>query len=209
MRYHEPLNEILGNRVQVKLLRVLVRTKGSFTGRELARLIGYSQNQTRLALEELERNGLVVRQSAGRSYLYTADNKNILITDFLEAGFRLEDALLDRLAAVYYEEVGRDLVSVVLFGSIAKGEEKPESDIDLVVVVRDKADLKVVEDRIAEASVKVTRRFGNQATAIVVRKSDYERKTRQKKGFWREVAETGIRIGPGAGGNPLPEIHLT
>ena len=202
MRYHEPLNEILGNRVQVKLLRVLVRTKGSFTGRELARLIGYSQNQTRLALEELERNGLIVRQSAGRSYLYTADNENILITELLEAGFRLEDALLDRLAAVYLEEVGRDLVSVVLFGSVAKGEEKPESDIDLVVVVRDKADLEVVEDRVAEASVKVTRRFGNQATAMVAKKSDYERKIRQKKGFWREVAETGVRIGPGAGGNP-------
>jgi predicted nucleotidyltransferase/biotin operon repressor len=199
MRYHEPLDDILGNRVQVKLMRVLVRTKGSFTGRELARLIGYSQNQTRLALEELERNGVVVRQSAGRSYLYSADNENILIKDFLEAGFRLEDALLDHLAAVYFEEVGRDLVSVVLFGSVAKGEERPESDIDLVVVVRDKADLKVVEDRVAEASAKVTRRFGNQATAIVARKSDYERKTRQKRGFWREVADTGVKIRPGTG----------
>lgn len=201
MRYHEPLDEILGNKVQVKLLRVLVRTKSSFTGRELARLIGYSQNQTRLALEELERNGLVVRQSAGKSYLYSADNENILITDLLEAGFRLEDALLDRLAAVYLEEVGRDLVSVVLFGSMAKGEEKPESDIDLVVVVRDNADLKVVEDRVAEASMKVTRRFGNQATAIVAKKSDYERKTKQKKGFWREVAETGVKLSPNAGSN--------
>jgi len=199
MRYHEPLDDILGNRVQVKLIRVLVRTKGSFTGRELARLIGYSQNQTRLALEELERNGVVVRQSAGRSYLYSADNENILIKDFLEAGFGLEDALLDRMAGVYLEEVGRDLVSVVLFGSVAKGEEKPESDIDLVVVVRDKADLKVVEDRVAEASAKVTRRFGNQATAIVARKSDYERKTGQKRGFWREVAETGVKLNPSPG----------
>lgn len=201
MRYHEPLDEILGNRVQVKLLRVLVRTKGSFTGRELARLIGYSQNQTRLALGELERNGLVLRQSAGRSYLYSADNENILITDLLEAGFRLEDALLDRLAAVYSDEIGRDLDSVILFGSVARGEEKPESDIDLVVVVKDKADLKAVEDKVAEASVKVTRRFGNQATAIVVMKSDYARKSRQKRGLWREVAETGVKISPGAGGN--------
>ena len=199
MRYHEPLDDILGNRVQVKLIRVLVRTKGSFTGRELARLIGYSQNQTRLALEELERNGVVVRQSAGRSYLYSADNENILIKDFLEAGFGLEDALLDRMAGVYLEEVGRDLVSVVLFGSVAKGEERPESDIDLVVVVRDKADLKVVEDRVAEASAEVSRCFGNQATAIVARKSDYERKTRQKRGFWREVADTGVKICPGTG----------
>ena len=202
MRYHDTLDEVLGNRVQLRLLRVLVRTKGSFTGRELARLIEHSQNQTRLALEELERNGLVVRQSAGRAYLYSADMENILVTDLLDAGFRLEDALLDRLAAVYSDEIGRDLDSVILFGSVARGEEKPESDIDLVIVVKDKADLESTEDRVAEASAKVTRLFGNQATAIVVRKSDYEKKTRLKRGFWREVTETGKRIGPDALGNP-------
>ena len=201
MRYHEPLNEILGNKVQVKLLRVLVRTKSSFTGRELARLIGHSQNQTRLALEELERNGLVVWQSAGRSHLYSADKDNIIITDLLEAGFRLEDNLLNQLAAGFFEEVGKDLVSVVLFGSVAKGEEKPDSDVDLVVVVRDKVDLKSIEDLVAEASVKVAQRFGNQTTAIVVKKSDYEQKMKQKKGFWREVAETGVKLSPSAGSN--------
>lgn len=201
MRYHEPLNEILGNKVQVKLLRVLVRTKSSFTGRELARLIDHSQNQTRLALEELERNGLVVWQSAGRSHLYSADKDNIIITDLLEAGFRLEDNLLNQLAAGFFEEVGKDLVSVVLFGSVAKGEEKPDSDVDLVVVVRDKVDLKSIEDLVAEASVKVAQRFGNQTTAIVVKKSDYEQKMKQKKGFWREVAETGVKLSPSAGSN--------
>lgn len=201
MRYHEPLNEILGNRVQVKLLRVLVRTGGSFTGRELARIIGYSQNQTRLALEELERNGLVVWQSAGRSHLYSADMENMIISDFLEDGFRMEDSLLDQLAAVYFKEVGKDLVSVVIFGSVARGEEKPDSDVDLIAVVKDKADLRSIEDRVAGASVKATRRFGNQMTAIVLKKSDYEKKIRQKKGFWREVAEAGVKLSPRAGGS--------
>jgi predicted nucleotidyltransferase len=201
MRYHEPLNDILGNKVQLKLLRVLVRTKGSFTGRELARLVGHSQNQTSLALQELERNGLVVWQSAGRSHLYSVDPENILITDLLEAGFRLEDDLLERLADVFFHEAGRDLVSIVLFGSVAKAEERPNSDIDLVVVVKDKADLKIVEANVAEASAKVARRFGNQAMPIIVKKSDYERKIRSKKGLWREVAETGVNVLPSTRGS--------
>jgi predicted nucleotidyltransferase len=200
MRYHEPLNDILGNKVQIRLLRVLVRTKGSFTGRELARLIGYSQNQTSLALQELERNGLVVWQGAGRSHLYSVDSDNILVTDFLEEGFRLEDSLMNRLAGTFFDELGRDLESIVLYGSVAKGEERPNSDIDLVVVVKDKADLKVAEGRVAEASAKVARRFGNQAMPIIVKKSDYERKMKSKKGFWREVAETGVSMPPPARG---------
>lgn len=196
MRFHEPLNDIIGNRVQLKLLRVLVRNKGSFTGRELARLIGYSQNQTSLALKELERNGLVVWQTAGRSHLYSVDPENILITDLLEAAFRLEDSLLESLADVFSREVGRDLFALVLFGSIARSEERPNSDIDLVIVVQDNANLEKVGDRVAEASAIVTRRFGNQAMPITVKKSDYEKKTRAKKGLWREIAETGVNILP-------------
>ncbi|MHB8894613.1 MAG: nucleotidyltransferase domain-containing protein [Candidatus Geothermincolia bacterium] len=201
MRYHEPLNDILGNKVQLKLLRVLVRTKGSFTGRELGRLVGHSQNQTSLALQELERNGLVVWQSAGRSHLYSVDSENILITDFLEAGFRLEDDLLERLADVFFHEVGKDVTFIVLFGSVAKAEERPNSDIDLVIVIKDKADLKTAEANVAEASAKVARRFGNQAMPIIVKKSDYERKIRSKKGLWREVADTGVSILPSTRGS--------
>ncbi|MBU1669993.1 MAG: nucleotidyltransferase domain-containing protein [Actinobacteria bacterium] len=200
MRFHEPLNDILGNKVQLKLLRVLVRSKASFTGRELARLIGHSQNQTSIALRELERSGLVTWQSAGRSNLYSIDRDNILVTELLETGFRLEDGLLDRLADIYFDEVGRDLQSVVLFGSMAGGDEQPNSDVDLIIVARDRADLTVVEDRVAEASLKVTRRFGNQATPFVVTRTDYDRKMKSKRGFWREVAETGIVIFPRAEG---------
>ncbi|MCJ7652422.1 MAG: nucleotidyltransferase domain-containing protein, partial [Actinobacteria bacterium] len=169
-----------------------------FTGRELARLIGYSHNQTRLALEELERNGLVIRQRAGRSNLYSLDNENIIVTDLLAEGFVLEDTLLNRLADIYLEEVGKDLVSIILFGSIAQAEEKPESDIDLVLVVKDKANLKTLEDRVSDASLIVTRRFGNQASPIVIKKADFEKKTKQKSGLWRDVVDTGIELIPGA-----------
>jgi predicted nucleotidyltransferase len=43
---------------------------------------------------------------------------------------------LDRYVAVLDRRFGADLVSVVLFGSRARGEAKPESDIDVVIVVR-------------------------------------------------------------------------
>ena len=196
MRFHEPLNDILGNKVQIKILRLFLRTKSPFTGRELARLIGYSHNQTRLALEELERNGLVIRQRAGRSNLYSLDNENIIVTELLAEGFVLEDTLLNRLADIYFEEVGKNLVSIILFGSIAQAEEKPESDIDLVLVVKDKANLKTLEDRVSDASLIVTRRFGNQASPIVIKKADFEKKTKQKSGLWRDVVDTGIELIP-------------
>jgi predicted nucleotidyltransferase len=194
MRYHQPLDDILGNRVQVKILRILVRSRASYTGRELARMIGYSQNQTSLALKELERHGLVVWQSAGRSHLYSIDSDNIVVNELLENAFRLEDDLLARVADVYKKELGKDLVSVILFGSIAKKEERPNSDIDLVLVFRDGTNLKAVEDHVAEASARVASEFGNQANPISVNNSEYEKKKRSRSGLWQDVAQIGMNI---------------
>ena len=43
--------------------------------------------------------------------------------------------ILDHLAKQAIERWGRDLVSVVLFGSFARGDAHPHSDVDLLLVV--------------------------------------------------------------------------
>lgn len=45
-------------------------------------------------------------------------------------------AELDQYVALLGQRFGSDLVSVVLFGSWARGEARPESDIDVLIVVR-------------------------------------------------------------------------
>jgi len=196
MRFHEPLNDILGNKTQVKLLRLLARTRSAHTGRELARLIGQSHNPTRFALEELERNGLVVKQQAGRSNLYSLDEENIIFQEVLSPAFKLEEGLLDRVAEIFSNRLGEDLEAAIVFGSIAKGEELPHSDIDLVLVLGDKIDPGDKEDEIAEASLQVAKKFGNQVSTISIKSSEFERKKKARKGLWREITETGLSIRP-------------
>ena len=41
------------------------------------------------------------------------------------------DALLDRLIATH----GRDIVTIILFGSKVRGDDTPQSDIDILVIV--------------------------------------------------------------------------
>jgi predicted nucleotidyltransferase len=43
---------------------------------------------------------------------------------------------LDRYVALLEGRFGSDLVSVVVFGSRVRGQAKPESDIDVLVVIR-------------------------------------------------------------------------
>jgi len=44
--------------------------------------------------------------------------------------------LLNRLLALLQEQMGDHLLAVALYGSIARGQGKPASDIDLLIVVR-------------------------------------------------------------------------
>jgi len=45
-------------------------------------------------------------------------------------------ALIDETVRLLHQEFGEDLVSIVLFGSVARGEETDESDADLLIVSR-------------------------------------------------------------------------
>jgi predicted nucleotidyltransferase len=49
-------------------------------------------------------------------------------------------AAAERYAALLRDAFGDQLVSVVLFGSVARGEARPDSDIDLLVVAEDLPD---------------------------------------------------------------------
>jgi predicted transcriptional regulator len=58
MRFHETLEDILGSKIKIRILRLFYRTKGSYTGREIAKLIECSQEATRKALIDLVNHGL-------------------------------------------------------------------------------------------------------------------------------------------------------
>jgi len=45
-------------------------------------------------------------------------------------------ALADRVVAEYRAVLGDDLVAIALFGSVARGQARPDSDLDLYVVTR-------------------------------------------------------------------------
>jgi predicted nucleotidyltransferase len=115
------------------VLSVLAGTNRQLTGREIARLLGRpSHSGVIAALDRLVVQGLVEREEAGRSFLFTLNREHLAAPAAeLLAGLR-EDLLRRIRNAVDAWAVEPDHLS--LFGSAARGDGGTDSDIDLFVV---------------------------------------------------------------------------
>jgi predicted nucleotidyltransferase len=194
MRWHAPVDDILGSKLKVRILRLLFLTRGLYTGREMAKLAGYSPTHTIAALKELEIIGVVNRRHAGNADLYSLNDRSALASGVLSPIFTWEQSLFDQLAHLYSEALGNDLLAIEIFGSVARGEEGEQSDVDLLIVIRDGADKGKAEERVAQASVEAASIFGNQFSPITVTKKELVNKRSKKQGVWRGLSEGTVTI---------------
>ena len=187
MRLHNTIEDILGSKIRIGILRLLFRTRGLFSGREISRLVGFSPTHTIANLRELEATGLVLRQRAGNTDLYQLNDRNSAIEGVLTPIFIWESNLLNELAEAYADRLGDKLVSIRLFGSVARGEEELTSDVDVLITLTDGVDLDELEEIIAEVDLEAGSRLGCPVSAIFVTESEYAKKVKSKRGFWKDI----------------------
>jgi predicted nucleotidyltransferase len=187
MKYEHALDDILGNKLKLRILRIFCTSGGEYTGREMARLTGYSQTYTLSALSDLEANGLLYRRDVSRAHIYSLNEEHMLVKE-LSKVFELERSALAEIAKDFKSELGEDLESIIVFGSVARGEERPNSDIDMVFTLRDgsKAMVESKIDSVTNASMAAS---GNPISPILVTETELEkmREKKEKKGMWAEV----------------------
>lgn len=113
--------------------------RGIFSLDDALACLHMSRDRGRVVLSELTRQGYLMR--VGRAH-YSSKSPVAVVFGVASDLERIslkqkvyEPLLLDVLTKLF-ETFGHDLVSVVLYGSIARGVAEPTSDLDLLVVVR-------------------------------------------------------------------------
>lgn len=137
------------------------------TGRELQRVIGHGSHQgIRNAADRLAEQGVVARRSVGNANLYQL-NRDHVAASWIEGLASLPAQVLDRLRdAIRRWEHPPTLV--VLFGSVARGEATPESDLDLLVVrpTNCEADEPVWQEQLSNVQILASAWTGNDARIL-------------------------------------------
>ena len=126
------LTEILSSRVRAEVFRLLFGLDAvELHMRELERRSGCAIGTIQTELKKLARLGLVTSRRDGNRLYFRANREHPLYPDLRSMVFKtvgLVDCLKSALAT---DEAIR---VAFLFGSLARHEEKPSSDIDLMVI---------------------------------------------------------------------------
>lgn len=169
MRLTTPLDDIFSKGSHVRVLRALFNLlpKGlSVSGREIARRAGVSNPTAQSVLSSLSDQGLLLITRSLRVTYYRLNSDHVLAPVIADL-FAHEDRLLQGLR----QDLGRALPQLVdvdaayIFGSAARGEMRPDSDIDVAVTLKRGTELPDEQDDIDALS----RRYGSRINLIELR----------------------------------------
>lgn len=202
MDFIRPVQAVIPG-AQGRILAVLAETSAELNLRTVARLSGVSLAHASRVMPVLVDLGVVERREAPPSALFRFVPDNVASRAI---------TALTRTRQTVLEDMGTGVarldpppVSVVVFGSFARGQADSESDID-IVLVRPR-DVHEDDPRWREALDRwrdhVGRLAGNRIELLEVSESEVPRRLRSRKPLWADIQRDGILVF----GSPLTELR--
>ena len=201
MDFRHPIEAVIPG-AQGKVLGALLRTSGELNLRNLARVAGVSIAQASRVLPQLVELGIVERQEVPPSSLFSLVPEHIAVRPLLELS-NPRRALMRAISGAVVN-INPTPVSIVAFGSFARGDGSIESDIDLVVV---RPALTDAEDEdwflsLEEWRTHLQRVAGNDIEILEVGEDKIAAKLGSTSQVWRDIRRDGQLVH----GKPLEEI---
>lgn len=132
------LSELFGGRGRFEILRALyLNPTRALTNQELAAMARVDVGNAHRWLNKWAKLGLVKRDARGRNISYRASDDPLL------AGLRDIVIRNDAIVADIEAALPRQVAVAVIFGSVARGEERAESDIDVLALGHDLSAIKI------------------------------------------------------------------
>jgi len=104
------------------------------------------------------------------------------------SGIDRHERAFQRFKEELQEGLGHDLERLLLYGSVARGEHRSGSDIDVFVVVKREEDKELVYDTAA----RVGREHGVHIAVVVRTQEEFE--LTEETAFTREVLDSGRAV---------------
>jgi predicted nucleotidyltransferase len=193
LRY--PLTRILGVDANVRVLRELFGHGGELSAPALVVRSGLAQSSVREALIDLEAMKVVETIGSGRVRLFRIASRHPL-AGVLGTLFQAEDRRFEAVLAAVRAAAARSgpgVVAVWLYGSVARGQDRAESDVDISVVVESDA-LRRVEETMRDELSGSEEELAFSASVLAVDEGDITRLADANDPWWASVSRDAMPI---------------
>jgi len=190
---HHPLDEILGTRSLVRVLRVLAVHRGTLGVADIAQRAALTLPSVRAALHQLMQLEVVSTVAAGRTMVARLRGDHPLVSTLLALFAAERDQSAAVLEAV--REAARRLrpppAAVWLYGSVARTSDDATSDIDIALVTTAPAPM-TQADGIRQAVSRINAATADRLSIITMTPADIRRAARQRTGFWKNLERDAV-----------------
>lgn len=187
---------MLNSKTKVKIIKFLLTHEASMSEREVASILKISHMSVNRTMRELADMNFVDFVTIGKAHLWKVNSKSYAfkVLSVLIKGVSFIKEPLEDLKNTLLRNLPKTLIRrAVLFGSVAKGLENTNSDIDVFILVKNKRSKEALEFSIEKLSNICFEVYGNRLAPYILT----EQEMKQKKNL-RIISEVdkGIQIFP-------------
>ncbi|MEW5897084.1 MAG: nucleotidyltransferase domain-containing protein [Nanoarchaeota archaeon] len=179
------LREVFGKNPRVLILEFFMgEADRSFSLTEIAKKTKVSIGSAFAHCEELYRKKILLREKKGKSTYYCLNRKEKTAKELK----KFSNLISDPLESLIKEFAGRKIRKIILFGSYARGEDRKDSDIDLLVV----GDVQPSEAILIANRLSVA--YKTRFSVIVRTLEEYLALEKNEGVLWRKINLEGVTI---------------
>ena len=150
--------------------------------REFSRRLKISPNSANRFLDFFISEGLIIDRRVANLRYFKA---NMDSTTFRQ--IKVTKSIHELEMSGLVSNLSGNCLSCVVFGSVAKGRDESESDIDLVIVGKNK-------EKIKEIIRNVQKKFKRELSFHIFTSVEWRRQKTENKAFYQDVVSTGIAL---------------
>lgn len=191
MKFKHYLDNILGQKTELAVLRFLVNVRNEAGVREVAQGVKIGPPNVSRALKALEEAGVLLKKTVGRSVLYRLNVDHYLVKKVVMPLFTDERDMSDELRRFIMKNIKFSVESIILFGSIARGNGRGDSDIDILFILPSKDLIDEITDELLEVNNKAIRYFGNYFSPLIMSKKEFMNRYKTGDELIRNIVRDG------------------
>jgi len=180
MKFHESLLDNLNSKAKARIVKFLLTHEAAMSEREIASILKVSHMSVNRTMRELAGVNFGNFVTIGKSHLWKVNRQSYA---FKVLSTMIKDVKnpLESLKNTLLKYLPKNLIKrAVLFGSISKGSEKADSDIDLFILIKNAQNRNALEPSIEKLSNICFELYGNRLAPYILTEQELKQKKNLK-----------------------------